>query len=152
MSENDGPLDTADSPPGLLLRIIKDKRIAFLIVGAMNTVIGFLWFTLFLWIFGALPAGYMIALVAAQILAVLCAFVLYRRFVFRVTGHVWRDLVRFSSVYAVSFGINLVVLPVLVEVVGIHPLPAQFVIVVITTVVSYLGHNYFSFRRTKGPS
>ena len=136
-----------DAPPGPLLRFIKDKRVAFLIVGAANTLIGFLWYTFFLWAFHALPAGYMIALVAAQIVSVLCAFVLYRRFVFRVRGHVWRDLIRFSSVYAVSFGINLVALPILVEVVGMNPLVSQVVIVVITTIVSYVGHNYFSFRR-----
>ncbi|NLP83916.1 GtrA family protein [Microbacterium sp. CFH 90308] len=136
-----------EAPPGPLLRLIKDKRVAFLIVGAVNTVIGFLWYTLFLWLLQALPAGYMIALVAAQIVSVLCAFVLYRRFVFRVRGHVWRDLIRFSSVYAVSFGINLLVLPALVELLGWHPLWAQVVIVVVTTIVSYIGHNYFSFHR-----
>lgn len=141
----------ADAPPGLLLRVIKDKRVAFLIVGAANTAIGFGWFSLFLWIFGALPAGYMIALVTAQVFAVLCAFVLYRKFVFRVTGQVWRDLMRFSSVYAVSFGINLVVLPVLVEILHLNPLLSQVVIIFVTTIVSYLGHNYFSFRRKRDP-
>lgn len=133
--------------PGPLLRLIGDKRIAFLIVGVANTGIGFAWYTLFLWLLSPLPAGYMFALVVAQIAAVLCAFVLYRRFVFRVRGHVWRDLLRFSSVYLVAFLINMASLPILVEVVGVHPLVAQVVIVAVTTLVSYVGHNRFSFRR-----
>ena len=145
-------LEEPQAPPGPLLRLIKDKRIAFLIVGVANTAIGFLWYTLFLWLFGALPVGYIIALVAAQITSVLCAFVLYRRFVFRVRGHVWRDLMAFSSVYAVSFAINIVALPMLVEIVGFHPLVAQVAIVFVTTIVSYVGHNYFSFRRKHGAS
>lgn len=136
--------------PGPLLRFIKDKRVAFLIVGAMNTLIGFLWFTLFLWIFAAVPAGYMIALVAAQVISVLCAYVLYRTFVFRVRGHILRDLVRFSMVYVVSFSINLVALPLLVELLQMNPLVAQLIIVTVTTIVSYVGHNYFSFRRKDG--
>ncbi|MFE5409115.1 GtrA family protein [Microbacterium sp. NPDC056569] len=142
----------ADSPPGPLMKIVKDKRVLFLAVGAANTLIGFLWYTLFLWLFHSLPGGYMIALVVAQIVSVLCAFVLYRHIVFRVKGHVWRDLLRFSSVYAVSFAINLVMLPVLVEVLHIHPLVAQIAIVTVTTIVSYVGHNYFSFHRKRGAS
>lgn len=141
--------DPTDAPPGIILRLIKDKRIAFLIVGAANTAIGFGWYSLFLWFFHPLPGGYMIALVAAQVVSVLCAFVLYRRFVFRVRGHVWRDLLRFSSVYALSFAINLLVLPLMVEVVRMNPLLAQVVIVIVTTIVSYVGHNYFSFHRRK---
>lgn len=139
-----------DAPPGVLLRLIKDKRIAFLLTGAANTAIGFGWYSLFLWLFHPLPAGYVIALVAAQIVSVLCAFVLYRKLVFRVHGHVFRDLARFSSVYAVSFAINLALLPLLVEVLGWHPLVSQVVIVVVTTIASYLGHNHFSFRRKQG--
>lgn len=133
-------------PDGPLLRLIKDRRVAFLIVGAINTAVGFGWFTLFTftlerWI------GYMGVLVLAQIVSVLCAFVLYRKFVFRVRGNVLRDLVRFSMVYVVAFLVNAALLPLLVELVGLHVLLAQALIVFVTTVVSYLGHRYFSFAR-----
>jgi len=144
----------AEAPPGVagpdgpLLRIIKDRRVAFVVVGGVNTVVGFGWFTLFTfalerWI------GYMGVLVLAQVVSVLCAFVLYRRFVFRVRGHVMRDLLRFSMVYVVAFAVNAVLLPLLVEVAGLPVLLSQALIVVVTTVVSYLGHRYFSFARKK---
>jgi hypothetical protein len=45
-------------------------------------------------------------------------------FVFRVWGHVLRDLVRFESVYLTALGINVVVLPVLVEL-GLQRIPAR---------------------------
>lgn len=138
-----------DAQPGVLLTIIKDKRIAFLIVGALNTAIGLGWYVLFFWLLGGLPAGYMFALVSAQVVSVICAFFLYRKFVFRVTGNVWRDFARFTSVYIFSFGINLVVLPLMVEGLRVGALVAQVGIILITTVVSYLGHNYFSFRRKR---
>jgi putative flippase GtrA len=38
-------------------------------------------------------------------------------------------------------------LPVLVELSGLHPLVAQGVALVITTLISYVGHKWFSFRR-----
>jgi putative flippase GtrA len=138
--------------PGLFLRLFKDYRVAFLIVGATNTVIGFLWFALFDVTVGRLW-GYMATLLFAHVASVLCAFVLYRRFVFRVTGHVWRDLARFETVYLVALGINAALLPILVEFAHLVPIVAQALIVFVTTLVSFFGHRSFSFRRsTKDPS
>lgn len=136
-------------PDGPLLRLIKDRRVAFLIVGGINTVVGFLWFAFFEFAVGQWLGdyGYMVTLLMAHIAAVLCAFVLYRRFVFRVRGHVWLDLVRFESVYLVSLGINAVLLPLLVELAHLEPIVAQALIVFVTTIVSYVGHSKFSFRR-----
>ncbi len=135
-------------PDGPLLRLIKDRRIAFVIVGVINTVVGFAWFALFDLSVGRLW-GYMATLLFAHVASVLCAFVLYRRFVFRVRGHVWVDLARFESVYLVALGINALLLPLLVELGGLQPIVAQAVIVFVTTLVSYIGHSRFSFRRKK---
>lgn len=134
--------------PGLMLRLVKDYRVAFLIVGIANTVIGFAWFALFQATVGVLY-GYMVTLVCAHIASVLCAFVPYRRFVFRVCGHVFRDLIRFESVYLVALGINAVLLPLLVEFAHLEPIVAQALIVFVTTLVSFFGHREFSFRRPK---
>ena len=132
--------------PGLLFRIVRDQRIAFLIVGAVNTGVGFLWFVIFDVTVGRI-AGYMVTLVCAHIASVLCAFVLYRRFVFKVRGNVLLDLARFEVVYLVSLGINAILLPILVEFAGLVPIAAQALIVFVTTLVSFVGHRNFSFRR-----
>lgn len=134
------------APDGPLLRLIKDRRVAFLIVGVINTGVGFLWFILFELTVGRVW-GYMATLLFAHVASVLCAFVLHRRFVFRVRGHVWLDLARFESVYLVALGVNAVLLPVLVEFAHIPPIPAQALIVFVTTMVSWFGHSRFSFRR-----
>ncbi|MGO9102065.1 MAG: hypothetical protein ACLP9Y_22425, partial [Mycobacterium sp.] len=62
--------------PGPLFRLIRDQRVAFLIVGGMNTAIGTAWFVLFLWLFPHGAVGYLSALLCAHLAAVLCAFVL----------------------------------------------------------------------------
>lgn len=134
--------------PGLLFKLVRDQRIAFLIVGGMNTAIGAVWFTLFLWLFPRGPVGYLGALLCAHIAAVLCAFVLHRKFVFRVTGHVLRDLGRFELVNLSTLGFNLAMLPVLVELFGWPPLTAQFAIAGVTVVYSWFAHRGFSFRRS----
>jgi len=145
MSE-ESPPPGVSGPDGPLLKLIKDRRVAFLVVGVINTVVGFAWFALFDATIGRLW-GYMVTLLFAHVASVLCAFVLYRRFVFRVRGHVWVDLGRFEMVYLTSLGINAVLLPILVEVADLQPLVAQALIVFVTTLVSYVGHSRFSFHR-----
>ena len=135
---------------GPLLNLVKDRRAAFVIVGGINTVVGLGWFALFDVTIGRLW-GYMATLGAAHILAVLCAFVLYRRFVFRVRGHVLLDLGRFEVVNLTSLGINAVSLPALVEGFNLAPLVAQILITFVTMVVSYVGNRDFSFRRKATP-
>lgn len=152
--------ENAPEPPagmsggaGPLLRFVRDQRVAFLIVGATNTAIGFGWFVLFEFLVGK-PlggAGYLVSLLLAHIASVLCAFALYRRFVFRVRGHVLRDLARFELLYLVSLGINFVCLPLLVELGNVPPILAQAMIVVVTTLISFFGHKNFSFRRPAAP-
>jgi putative flippase GtrA len=133
-------------PDGPLLRLIKDRRVAFLIVGITNTAVGFGWFVLFDLTVGRLW-GYMVTLLFAHIAAVLCAFILYRKFVFRVRGHVWIDLARFELVYLTALAVNAVLLPILVEFANLQPIVAQALIVFVTTLISYFGHSRFSFRR-----
>lgn len=136
--------------PGLLMRLFADYRVLFLVVGIVNTAVGFGWFVLFELTIGRIW-GYMATLLFAHIFSVLCAFALYRYLVFRVRGHFFRDLLRFESVYLVSIGINAVLLPIGVSVLGIQPILAQAMIVLVTTLVSFFGHKYFSFRRKPNP-
>lgn len=133
--------------PGPLLRLIRDQRIAFLLVGVTNTIIGAAWFVLFQHLVQA-RFGYLVVLLCAHVAAVLCAFVLYRRFVFRVTGHLWRDLGRFEVVNLSALGFNLVTLPLLVELAGLPVLLSQLIITGATMLISFFGHRGFSFRRS----
>ena len=152
MSEFDLPLESA--PPGPLIRLVHDQRVAFLVVGGINTVVGFGIFVACSETVGhfvdrrfGMVAGSLVTLGISHLLGVLFAFVMHRRFVFRVRGHVLRDFVRFESVYLTTVGINAVALPVLVEL-GVHRIPAQAIVLLPTMLLNYLGHRYFSFRRS----
>lgn len=144
------------APPGPLIRLIRDQRVAFLIVGVINTVVGFAIFIAASESVGHFVdqrfgkvAGSVVTVVIMHVLGVLFAFVLHRRFVFRVRGHLLRDLVRFWSVYLTTGVINIVALPLLVEL-GLNRVPAEVIIVAVTTLLAYFGHRYFSFRRAVG--
>lgn len=129
-------------------RLLSDQRIRFLAVGATNTLVGYLIFgALTLWVFGAVPFGYLISLVISYAISITLAFWLYRTFVFPVKGRVVTDFLKFVSVYLVAIGLNALLLPLFVEVVGLNPLVAQAISLVLTTLLSYFGHKYVSFRR-----
>lgn len=156
MTEFDLPPESA--PPGPLMRLIRDQRIAFLVVGGINTVVGFGFFVACSLTVGhsvderfGKVAGSLVTVGVSHVLSVLFAFGMHRRFVFRVRGHVMRDLVRFESVYLTGLGINAVTLPVLVEL-GLSRIAAGAIIVASTTLLSYFGHRYFSFRRDPADS
>jgi putative flippase GtrA len=150
MSPDALPPGGMSGPPGWLLRVVRDQRLAFLVVGGINTVFGYLCFAVFLvtvshhW---GPPWGYLAALACAHVVSVLFAFVLYRFVVFRVRGHVLADLWRFETVYLAALAVNFVLLPVLVEIVHLPVLLAQALIVLVTSLMSWVGHKNYSFRR-----
>ncbi|TFD86255.1 GtrA family protein [Cryobacterium serini] len=131
-----------------MVRLLRDQRVRFLAVGATNTLVGYLVFSAFtLWVFADVYLGYLLSFALSYVVGISLAFVLYRRFVFVVHGHVLRDFARFVSVYLAAIGINAAALPLLVEVVQVPPLLAQLLILVVTTLLSFFGHKKFSFRR-----
>jgi len=67
--------------------------------------------------------------------------------VFRVRGHIWRDLARFETVYLSALAVNFVVLPLLVQIGHVPVLLSQFAIMFVTSLMSWLGHKNFSFSR-----
>lgn len=146
-------LPAESARPGPLIRLVKDQRVAFLLVGGINTVFGFAIFIGISETIGHLidqrfgkVIGSLVTVAITQVLNPLLAFVMYRRIVFRVRGHVLRDLLRFETVYLSALGINIVAVPALVEL-GIHRILAGAIIVACMTLLSYFGHRHFSFRR-----
>lgn len=141
------PLPQQTVPPGPLLRLVRDQRTAFAMVGVFNTLNGLAIFVLAQAVLGTSFAGYMTSLGISHVVAVCCAFVLHRRFVFRVTGHVWLDLARFELVNLGALGTNVVLLPFFVEVAGLGVIAAQCAAGALSVVLTYFAHRYFSFRR-----
>jgi len=135
-------------------RLFEQERIRFLVVGGINTVFGYAVFAL-LYVTGGHVIGYLGSLYISYVVGVSLAFVLHRRVTFRAHetgGNPVLDFLRFSSVYVVSLVVNTIGLPLLVEFGHLPALVAQAIMVVVTTVISYVGHKYFSFRRGTEPA
>lgn len=89
---------------------------------------------------------YMVAILVAQVITISTAFWFYRGFVFRSRGPVLNDFVRFLSVWTTGAIAGIVGTPFLVEILGMDPVVAQVLAIIIVAVGSYLGHAFFSFR------
>ena len=129
-------------------RLLADQKFRFLLVGGTNTVVGYAAFAVFdVVVFAHVEHGHIIALFPAYAISILLAFVLYRRFVFHVSGHVVRDFVAFLGVNGFAFVINLVLLTILVGIAKLPSLGAQALALGITVLISFFGHREVSFRR-----
>lgn len=133
--------------PALIRRLAADQRVRYLFVGGVNTVIGYGLFSLAQFTIGHVVTYFGSVLIGHLLTSVL-AFTLYRRLVFRVKGNLVVDFLRFQSVYLLPLAANLLALPILVSALHWNVYLAQATIVVLTTIVSFLGHKYFSFRRS----
>lgn len=123
----------------------------FGLVGATNTVVGFLIYAItFHLFFGAISLGYLLALVTSYLVALPLAYFLYRKYVFLPLSTADNTFLKFLSVYASVFGLNTFVLPLAVEGFGLGPLAGQIFAVTVSAMFSYFGHRYLSFGSSGG--
>ena len=128
--------------PGKLGQLLETEQGRYLAIGGTMAV-GYLAL-----VAAGLGAGlpYMLAITAAQVVLIACAFPAYRTLVFRSQGALLGDLLRFLSVWSGGLAASFLGTPFLVEVLDMPPLPAQILAVVVVAVGSYVGHKFFSFR------
>ena len=143
---------SASAPPARwarIRRLLEDERVRFVLVGGFNTAFGYGLF-IALEVLGGAKTNYFVSLYGSYLLSTTTAFFLHRHYTYRKTGtgNAWLDFVRFQGVYVVSLAINSAALPLLVEGAHLTPIVAQGVVIVVTTLTSYFGHKFFSFRRS----
>lgn len=89
---------------------------------------------------------YIYAILAAQVVTIVCAFPVYRSVVFESQGRIIPEFIRFLSVWLSGLIAGLVITPLLVELLGWQPFIAQVIAVAAVGLGSFAGHRWFSFR------
>ena len=122
------------------------QPVRFFLVGAWNTLFGYL---VFIGLYAALGrrVNYLLILVISQIVAVTNAYLSYKWGVFRTKGYGWGEYLRFWTVYLYTFAANLILLPICVKGFGMGPVLAQGLLTILCASASYLAHHRFTFAR-----
>ena len=120
------------------------EQVLYLAVGIWNTVFGYGVWALLQSLLGD-HIHYLVVVLIAWPISVLNAYIGYRYLVFRSHGSILSELPRFSLVYLATLAVNLVLLPMALQVLPFNIYVVQAILTVIVVVSSYLGHKYFSF-------
>lgn len=142
MPQDDSGTTATPRSPHPIVRLITSQPVRYLLVAGIAA----LFYLAVLALGLALGLHYLVAILIAQVVTIGCAFPAYRTFVFQSRGRVLTDFVRFLSVWVSGAIAGILVTPLLVELLGWHPLVAQVVAIVVVSVASFLGHRFFSFR------
>lgn len=127
----------------MLARMLDDQRIRFVIVGGINTVVGYGTYAIMVF----LNIHYLVANICSTIIGVICSYILNKYFTFRSRNRSIMEICRFVSVYLFSFTIGNLILLVTVEWMRITLYLAGGINLVTTTIISWFGHKYFSFKK-----
>jgi putative flippase GtrA len=125
--------------------VLEDPRAKFLLVGFLNTVAGFVIFTVLYMVLKD-QISYLAILLITQVLAVMFSHSTQRILVWKSTGSYAFELVRFSGSYAAIGLVNLVLLRIAVETLMYPVLMSQFAIGMILTLISYVVQKKLIFK------
>lgn len=122
------------------------EKLRFLLVGGFNTVFAYAVYALLLLV---LKLPYLLALIVQYFITVNVSIATMRYYVFRSKGDMIREFLKAWSVYIGLFFANSIGLSFLVEVCKIDELWAQGIYLTFSTIVTYILHKYFSFKKIK---
>lgn len=126
---------------------MQSQPFKFVLVGILNTCISFIAFILFI---GFISNNYLFALMFSHLLGIVNSYFWNKRWTFNSAHTNSRSVLRFISVYFITFLINLLLLHLLINNVGINKLFSQAFALLATTAISFVGHKYWSFKKNNG--
>ena len=125
------------------------QLIKFLIAGAYNTAFSLAVFAGLYFLLQDL-IHYTLIAILTYFIAITNSFLIHRYLVFRSRGNIVHEYLKSYVVYAASFVVNFVLLVLLVELAGLHPILAQAFTIVATVIVSFIGNSRFVFKTRTG--
>ncbi|MCP5196807.1 MAG: GtrA family protein [Gammaproteobacteria bacterium] len=125
--------------------IFRSQELRFLLVGIYNTFFGLSIFALIYYLFGH-SLHYLFVLIISYIISICSAYLLQKYLVFKTKKNYLLEFVRFNIVNFLVLMVNVLILPIFVGWFYINPVLGQAIFTVLTAVVSFLGHKFFSFK------
>lgn len=118
---------------------------AYLLVGGWNTFFAIALYTLLVTFCG--DKHYLLLGVLCNIIIITNAYICYKIFVFKTKGNIIKEYLKCYSVYGLSMALGLALMYVFVDIIGIKAVFSNIIVTLMLTVVSFLGHKFFSFAK-----
>ena len=118
------------------------ETLKFGFVGVLNTIVGYGAYFLLI----KLSVFYMASLLCSHIIGAIHSYFWNKYFTFKSDKKSIKEIIRFASVYVVTFLINLGILSLLVERFKVGEELGGFIALVIVTGISFFGHKFWSFK------
>jgi putative flippase GtrA len=125
--------------------ILHKEKIAYLITGVWNTLIGYGAFALLYYLLSHTLHSIVI-LTLSYVISITNSYIGYKLFVFKTKGSVLKEYLKFYVVYGGGYLINITTFPYLVFYLKVNPYVAQVIITGFTVASSYFFHKNYSFR------
>ena len=129
-------------------RETRKKMLRYLIVGGFNTVFGY-FVTVGLYYTLRSHLHIVVIGVIANVVCITVSFMTYKLFVFNSSGSWWREYLRCYIVYGGSALVGIAGLWLFVNVLGVPFWLAQGLLMVISVVISFAGHDRFTFKKVQ---
>lgn len=128
------------------IQMLNQKNIRYLLVGGINTIVGY---SIGIAIYKALASNLGIIWVGilSNIISITVSFLTYKIFVFRTQGMWVLEYVKSYLIYGGTAVISIFFLWFFVEKMNISIWLSQALVIVVTVIISYLGHSRFTFSR-----
>jgi putative flippase GtrA len=124
---------------------LHETKVRFLLAGALNTVVGLAAYPALFFLLAPLKLHYMVVLGITQVSCVAFAYLTNKFLVFRTVGNYLRESGKFVLFHLAYFLVNLVALPLLVEMFGMSPVWGQTLFAVAVIITSYFWHSNITF-------
>jgi putative flippase GtrA len=124
---------------------LHETKVRFLLAGALNTVFGLAAYPTLFFLLAPLRLHYMVVLGITQITCVAFSYLTNKFLVFRTVGNYLRESGKFVLFHLSYFLVNLVALPLLVEIFGMSPVWGQTLFAVAVIITSYFWHSKITF-------
>ena len=131
------------------------QKLRFLLVGGFNTVVSYILFFALYWLFTKFNVWNFdkivisdAALLVQYCLTINLSFITMRYYVFQSHGNWKTEFLKAWSVYISLYLINAPCISFLIWL-GFHPLVAQAMYLIFSTIITFLLHKYYSFRQTE---
>lgn len=127
----------------LVKKMFSYQQFRFLFVGGLNTVFGYGIYALLIF----LNVNMYLSNLTSTVLGVCHSYLWNRYFTFKSKDKALGEILRFISVYIISFLISNAVLYIFAKRLGIDKYIVGIINICFTTVISWFGHKYFSFKK-----